>query len=127
MHFSQMVIVRSAGLLPMLYTPRELGEAIGISPRAIRDWMEMGMPYTRDVKRRIWINGVGFATWVQSIRSKRQKYRLNDDEAYCLRCKGAVKLSDPIKSQRGKLIIWTGTCLTCGAKIHRGVKVDQSR
>lgn len=127
MHFHQMVIVRAPGLLPMLYTPRELGEEVGVSPRTIRDWMQMGMPHERDAKGRIWINGVEFAEWVESERTERRGHRLKKDEAYCLRCRRPVQLIEPGESRTGKLILLRATCPACGTAINRGAGGGKSR
>ena len=37
------VIVRAPGLLPMLYTPRELERELGVPARTIREWLDRGL------------------------------------------------------------------------------------
>lgn len=51
------VIVRAPGLLPMLYSPRELGQELRIPDRTIREWLGKGLPHLRDERRHIWIDG----------------------------------------------------------------------
>lgn len=115
------VIVRAPGILPMLYMVRELAEELDISERTLRDWLKNGAPHERDSRKRIWINGVEFAQWVQANRKKKNKRKLNDDEAYCLRCNKAVRLEDPqVHHIKGKLIHIKGTCKHCGHTINRG-------
>ena len=121
-----LVIVRAPGLLPMLYTPRELEQELGVNARTIREWIKQGMPYERDARGHLWINGVALAVWVEQIRTTNQICKLADDEAYCLKCRQAVKLSDPQPLRQAKLIVLRGTCPTCGTKINRGVPFGQS-
>ena len=89
------VIVRAPGILPMLYKVRELAKELDIPERTLRDWLKNGAPHERDSRKCIWINGVEFAHWVQAQLKKKNKCKLNDDEAYCLRCNKAVRLEDP--------------------------------
>ena len=125
--FPQLVIVRAPGLLPMLYTPRELEQELGIPSRTIRYWITKGMPFQKDEQGFIWINGVEFAAWVEKVRTSRVRVRLARDEAYCLYCKQPVKLLNPLASQRGKLNLVQGKCPVCGRTINRGGRFDQSK
>jgi hypothetical protein len=127
MHFHQIVIVRAPGLLPMLYTPRELEQELGIPSCTLREWTKAGMPFQKDAQGHIWINGVEFAAWIEQVRTSRQRIRLACDEAYCLHCKKPVKLSNPRKSNRGKLTLSQGICPSCGGPINRGGRFDQSK
>ena len=77
------VIVKSTGLLPMLYTVRELAEEISIPERTLRDWLSHGAPHTRDRLSHIRIDGQAFAGWVQIRRTKSHGARLKRDEGYC--------------------------------------------
>jgi hypothetical protein len=58
---SHAVIVKAPGLLPMLYSPSELEEELGVPARTIRDWLKSGLPHERDAGGHIWINGQAFA------------------------------------------------------------------
>ena len=120
---SHPVIVRAPGLLPMLYTIRELAGELGIPERTLRDWLKSGAPYTRDARRHIWINGQDFVRWVAARRRTRRRVPLADDEAYCLRCNRPVKLRNPvIIPVKGRLLRIRGTCPFCNSAIHRGAR-----
>lgn len=118
------VIVKAPGLLPMLYTVRELADELSMPERTLRDWLKNGAPYNLDERRRTWINGQEFAGWVVAQRRHRQRLPLTDDEAYCLRCNKAVKLRDPVTIPiKAKLVRIQGTCPICRCVINRGGRV----
>lgn len=120
-HIPHSVIVKAPGLLPMLYTPSELEDELGIPSRTIRDWINSGAPHQRDNRGHIWVNGVEFAQWVEIMRkSKPSQVKMGNDEAYCLRCRKPVKLLNSQQKQRGKHILLTGDCPECGCTINRG-------
>ncbi len=114
-----LAIVRAPGLLPMLYTPSELGNELGIPVRTLRDWVARDMPHERDNQDRIWINGRDFAAWVETVRLARLEPKLQADEAYCLRCRKPVKLTKPKSRVEGKRRLLEGVCPECGGIIHR--------
>ncbi len=116
------IIVRASGLLPMLYTCRELAEELDLPASTLRDWLAFGAPHTRDNQQHIWINGQDFAAWVETQRRPRRTApKLRDDEAYCLRCKAVVGLVDPVTHVvKGKLTHTRGLCPACGHTIVRG-------
>jgi hypothetical protein len=119
--FSHSVIVKSPGLLPMLYKVRELAQTVGVAERTLRDWLADGLPHRRDAQGHLWIHGRQFAGWVQKNRKRRQGQKLEDNQAYCLRCKRAVELLNPETQWLcGKLTITRGTCASCGAVVQRG-------
>ncbi|MBI5304882.1 MAG: hypothetical protein HY868_22300 [Chloroflexi bacterium] len=120
-HFNHLVIMRAPGLLPMLYTPRELEDELGIPALTIREWIKQGMPHERDARGHLWINGVTFAGWVEQVQKTKSQITLAADEAYCLKCRQAVKLSDAQPSRLAKLTVLHGICPNCGGTIHRGV------
>ena len=117
----QLVIVRSPGLLPMLYSPRELCEELGIAESTLRDWLQMGAPFQRDNRNRIWIQGEKFASWVKEQKKPKPTRKLNSDEAYCLHCNQVTRLISPqVLHIKGNLIHIKGTCPMCGHTINRG-------
>ncbi len=124
----QQVVVKSPGLLPMLYKVRELSEELSVPEKTLRYWLEIGAPHQRDERGHVWINGMDFAEWIQTKAVRKQKEkRMEDDEAYCVHCKRVVKLWDPqIVPIRGKLIHIRGKCEYCGHTILRGGRLDQS-
>ncbi|MBI9050023.1 MAG: hypothetical protein JEZ00_11420 [Anaerolineaceae bacterium] len=121
------VIVKAPGLLPMQYTPRELCEELDLAQSTLRDWLQTDVPHQRDNRNRIWINGEIFSNWVNDQRKPKVKVKLNEDEAYCFRCKKASKLNNPqIRSIKGNLIMIKGTCSNCGNIINRGAVRDRT-
>jgi hypothetical protein len=118
---SHSVIVKSPGLLPMLYTVGELVETLGVVDRTLRGWLVLGAPHTRDNRGHIWIHGREFAGWVAEIQKPKREQRLEDNEAFCLRCKEIVGMLDPkTVPMRGKLLRIRGKCPQCGCTINRG-------
>ena len=122
--FSQLVIVRAPGLLPMLYTPRELEQELGVPSRTIREWIKYGMPFEKDNEGHVWVNGAEFSVWVEKVRSSKATVQLSEDEAFCLHCKKPVRLTDASKIRRGKLLLTQGKCPSCGRTINRGGRFD---
>ena len=121
------VIIKAPGLLPMLYTPREICEELDIAESTLRDWLQIDVPHQRDNRNRIWINGEEFARWVNNQRKPKATNRLNEDEAYCLRCNQVSKLLSPqIQPIKGNLVLIKGTCANCGAVINRGARRDRT-
>ena len=122
------VIVKSPGLLPMLYLPAELASELGMPARTLYDWLKTGAPHTQDAQGNLWIDGRDFAGWVSANRKPHTvREKLQDDQAYCLRCKQAVTLIDPRREQvKGKLILIKGRCPRCGAGINRGGRSDRT-
>jgi len=115
------VIVKSPGLLPMLYTVHELSDAIGIPERTLRDWLTREELITRSTKGQTWVNGRKFADWVGSMQKPKRDRKLKDQEAYCMRCKEIVEMLNPETNfVRGKLIVIRGKCPNCGCTINRG-------
>ena len=122
------VIVKAPGLLPMLYLPAELAGELGMPARTLYDWLKTGAPHTQDAQGNLWIDGRDFAGWVSANRKPHTvREKLQDDQAYCLRCKQAVTLIDPRREQvKGKLILIKGRCPRCGAGINRGGRSDRT-
>jgi len=121
------VIIKAPGLLPMLYTPREICEELDIAESTLRDWLQIDVPHQRDNRNRIWINGEEFARWVNNQRKPKVTNKLNEDEAYCLRCNQVSKLLSPqIQPIKGNLVLIKGSCANCGAVINRGAHRDRT-
>lgn len=118
------VIVKAPGLLPMLYTPREIAEELSIPERTLRDWLLRGAPHSRDTRNHLWVHGLHFAAWVEVQRKSKQHLagrKLREGEGYCLRCHQIVVMLDPVvKHIQGKLYHTKGRCPDCGCMIHRG-------
>lgn len=116
----QKVIVRSPGLLPMLYSPRELCEALGIAESTLRDWLKTGLPHQRDQRNRIWVQGSNFAAWMKNQHKSKSAHALDRDEAYCLHCNRVTQLQSPqVRRIKGNLVHIKGICPNCGHTINR--------
>jgi hypothetical protein len=119
--FPQSVIVRSPGLLPMLYTISELSEELRIPHTTLRGWLIAGAPYQRDDNGHLWVNGEQFSAWVKNQHKPRTPRRLNEGEGYCLHCNQIIRIHSPqVHVIKGKLIHIRGICPVCGHKINRG-------
>jgi len=117
-------IVKSPGLLPMLYNVRELAQAVGVVERTLRDWLANGAPHVRDERGHLWIHGREFARWVASQRRPARKSKLKDNQAYCMHCREVVEILEPkTEMVRGKLTHTRGNCSRCNRAIHRGGRV----
>lgn len=121
------VIIKAPGLLPMLYTPREICEELDIADSTLRDWLQKDVPHQRDSRHRIWINGEEFAKWVNNQRKPKAMKKLEEDEAYCLRCNQVSKLLAPqIQPIKGNLVLIKGICANCETVINRGAHRDRT-
>jgi hypothetical protein len=117
---------RAPGLLPMLYTPSELERELRIPARTVREWLDKGLPYQRDARGHIWIDGRRFANWVAELNHARSARRMSQAEAYCVRCRKPVRLIDPVRSCQGQKVLLRGVCPECGGSIFRGARHGQS-
>src|SRR5690242_21886596 len=94
---SHSVIVKAPGLLPMLYTVREISKDLDINDRTLRDWIQnYDVPYTHDSRGHIWLNGREFADWVEKNRTANiaGKTDLEENEFYCVSCRQGVILAN---------------------------------
>lgn len=122
-----LVIVRAPGLLPMLYTLRELGDELGIPDSTLRDWLVAGAPHQRDSRDHLWVNGESFAAWVKAQQKPRTHRKLAAGEGYCMHCNQITKLLSPeVRHIKGKLIHIRGKCPQCGHIINRGDRYDRT-
>jgi hypothetical protein len=111
--------LRLAYLWDMFYTPSELAAELGISPRQfLRVYLPFGCPCVREGKR-IFIHGVSFAEWYNATYPVMS---LEADEGFCLTCKKAVKIFEPILKKSGRLSYAVFKCAHCGRKISRIVE-----
>lgn len=116
------VIVRAPGLLPMRYRASELAQALGIKEWRVRDWMRRGAPFEHDGVHD-WLVGTRIAEWVERVRSaRRETRRLEDHEAWCLRCRAPVQMERVSLRKRGAFWTIAGTCPTCGGKVRKQTK-----
>ena len=119
------VIVKAPGLLPMLYSVRELADELRMPECTLRDWLLHGTPHTRDQLGLIWVNSQAFAAWVLSQRKKAPRSRLKANEGYCMFCNRIVIVHHPIRRlSTGKLVYIQGQCPHCHGKVSRGARRD---
>jgi len=118
----QKVTVKAPGLLPVMLMPVELADELEVPVAAVLEWLAAGAPHHRDESGQTWINAAAFSHWVYSQRKvKASGRKLRDNEAYCMRCKQAVPLIDPVvRPGKGKQILIRGECPRCGIIINRG-------
>ncbi|HEX9090994.1 MAG TPA: hypothetical protein VF831_05860 [Anaerolineales bacterium] len=121
------VIVKAPGLLPMLYTVRELANELSMPERTLRDWLVHSAPHTRDRLGHIWVDGKAFMAWVASQRKKATHARLQPGEGYCMVCNRAVKIVQPSRRPSvGRLVYIQGFCPHCNGKVSRGSRSGSS-
>jgi hypothetical protein len=121
---SRNVLIKAPGLLPMLYTPREIAEDLDVPETTLRDWLNHGAPHSRDESNHIWIDGKQFAAWVDNQRNTRKKpaHPLQAGEGFCMRCNAIVKIQDrEIRPVKGRLSHLKGKCPICGGIVNRGI------
>ena len=120
---SHQIVVRTPALLPMLYTPSELSEEVGVAVETIRDWVQHAdVPHERDGSGHIWIHGRRFADWVANAKKTREARRLEDDQALCVACRSVVKLQASEVRIQGKHVRRIGVCPECGSQVYRAVR-----
>jgi hypothetical protein len=123
----RLVSVRAPGLLPMLYTLRELGEELGIPDSTLRDWLQIGAPHQRDNRDHLWVNGKSFADWVKAQQKPGTHRKLEKGEGYCMHCNQITRLISPeVRHIKGKLVQIKGKCPLCGHTINRGDRYDRT-
>jgi hypothetical protein len=124
------VIVKAPGLLPMEYKISELSEELDVPISTLRDWIkDHGLPCTKDNRGYVWIIGTRAKKWVEKNRKiKSLDKKLSTNEALCMHCKKVVEMIDPImKSNKGKLVHYNGTCPECGNATYRGGRIPETR
>jgi len=108
---------RLVSLMNMMYSVSELAEEIGFDRRKVyRIYIPLGCPHTRDINRKIWINGLEFRNWILDIYRKRE---LLEDEAFCIGCKMPIKMKTPIRKVGKGIVYYLCKCPNCGRKISK--------
>lgn len=105
----------------MMYRPSEIAAEIGTTTETVyRSYLPGGCPFERDKDNNIWIHGLSFRGWVESINAQRHLGSLQEGEAWCLTCRRAVALLRPKERFRGRYVaIYQGKCPECGRKVNR--------
>lgn len=105
---SHVLMRRSIRLLDMEYKPSEIAQELTASKEQILRLVTAGAPARKDSKGHYWINGLHFASWLETAAPKndRDKKTFEDNEAYCLTCKAVVTFTE----HRRKGYVIYGTC-----------------
>ena len=116
---------RLARLLDMMYTPVSLAKEVGLNVRQVyRVYIPLGCPHERDENNRIWIHGTSFREWATAIYEKR---KLAKDEAFCLTCRQAVLVTEPVLRQKEELTYLECDCPRCGRRLARIVTSQRQK
>jgi len=108
---------RLQNLFDMMYRPSELADEIGITKRQFyRVYIPLGLPVEGDSRNHVWINGLAFMDWILEYY---KKTKLKENEAFCLTCKKAVEIIDPIQNELHSLFFITCDCPYCGRKLSK--------
>jgi hypothetical protein len=122
--FPHEVIVRSPGLLPMLYRIPELAEELGIPEKAVGIYARSGLPVHVDPGGEQWINGRQFDEWLKQKKRPVKKRPLKQNEGFCFKCHRAVRIKAGRIHKRGRHLLLGGSCPKCKTRVFRGVGND---
>ena len=117
-------VIRLSRLLNMYYRPKEIAEILGVHPETVRrTYLAAGCPHRRDANGHIWIIGTAFKEWAEDViakRKRRETQPMQEDEAWCFKCKGRVKLINPKALGVNRYLeILQSSCPSCGTKVNR--------
>jgi hypothetical protein len=112
---------RLGRLLEMQYRPSEIAEELGISKDTVyRGWIPAGAPHVRDESGQLWLVGTELAAWLLDQDAVRAPVTLMPGEAYCMRCKAAVRIAGEVtREPAGYAVMVRGSCAVCGAGVAR--------
>jgi ribosomal protein S27AE len=104
----------------MEYTPKELAAELQCNPSYIYACIDHGCPSRSTDTERWLIVGADFAAWYKKLMQG-QKYSLETDEVFCVRCCAPVKFSGDTQVKRVHATVerLQGTCPQCGATVNR--------
>lgn len=123
--FDQKVMAKAPGLLPMLYRAVELEAELAVSAATIQHWLKAGLPYQRDRRGHLWINGRELADWVTAQYKARRdsKKKIPEDETYCCVCRKVRPFhSAKVRAVHGHQVLLTGICSQCGSTVNKGAR-----
>jgi len=120
---------KSLRLLEMEYTPSELAEELGCTPKTIyHSYLPAGLPFRKDKTGHIWIVGTSARAWLEKMTqhsAEKPVDPVGKDEAFCTHCKDRVKLVNPTRRHFGRAGLMAGTCPNCGKDIRRLIKFSE--
>ena len=124
-------VYRLRHLFYMKYKPSEIARELGINTDTIyRSFLPAGAPHERDETGHVWIVGTEFAAWARdylSARKSKPKLPMEEDNAYCLRCKKVIIMVDKTingVNNRG-VVQYSGRCPECQGKVSRLSKAER--
>ena len=104
-------------LLDMDYKPSELAAEIGFDTEQIyKVYIPLGLPHSRDVNRKITINGVIFRDW---YIENYPKTKIGNNETFCKTCRKAVLISKPVSHTKKNTEYLLSECPNCGRKLSK--------
>ncbi len=117
-------LFRLSRLLDMQYKPGEIASELGISVDTFtRSYIPAGAPVTVDLKGKIWVNGLAFATWARDyLASRKNKARgkMLPGEAFCFRCRKVIEIQKLKRKPANRYsCLVSGSCPVCGGKVAR--------
>lgn len=122
--FERIHLIKLERFLDMMYRPVEIAEEVGVHKDTVyRCYLPAGLPCERDGLGNIWIHGLTFARWArETYKAKgRKKAGMAEGLAWCLRCKTAVPLVDPLPRVINRyLTLDQARCPGCGGVVNRG-------
>jgi len=108
-------------LLEMEYRSFEIASVLGVSAKSVRRWCAAGAPHRREDNGYLWIVGSQLAQWMDGL--KRERVRLAEGEAFCVKCQRAVTMAGSIRKEPNmRKYILRGTCSICGGTVCRFVR-----
>lgn len=109
--------LKLAGLMDLDYKPSELAEELEISSSRIYNvYLKLDCPHYRTDRDRIFINGKQFREWYDQIYKNRS---LEKDQTFCVSCKKIVKLDNPTRVDKGRLVLYQSDCPNCGKRTSK--------
>lgn len=124
-------VIRLSRLLNMYYRPAEIAELLDVHVDTVRrSYLAAGCPHRRGKNGHIWIVGTAFKDWAEDVIAKRRRRTsepMADDEGWCFKCKGRVKMVKPkILSVNRYIEIQQSICPVCGTKVNRARAVESA-
>jgi len=114
-------VMRAARLLDMMYKPSEIAYELKIQQRAIYEVLiPLGLPHERDEHGHIWLHGLTVREWLETA-TRGPKYKLANDEMFCLRCFAPRTFKAARLTKSGKFVMASTVCPVCGSPMSKGV------
>lgn len=123
------VMRRSLKLLEMEYTPAELADELGVSPKTIyTSYLPAGLPFRKDGTGHVWIIGTSARAWLEGATQhsvEKPVPPLGKDDAFCVKCRQVVTMDKISRRRFGRAGIMSGICPKCGREARRFIKLAE--